>query len=105
MYYIELMAHASPPPEVPQLIAGSLLDTSGKTQLFAVPVKHPGPRHDHFIGHLPKNSLVTTLGNMAGDMNKCWVKVLSPLGVGWVRLKNLKRHVPGEDETGKASHL
>ena len=38
------MAHASPPPEVPQLIAGSLLDTSGKTQLFAVPVKHPGPR-------------------------------------------------------------
>lgn len=92
------MAYAKPPPEIPQLSAGSLLETTGKAQLFKVPVKTPSKYHVHFISVLPKGSLVTTLGEMAGGMGKCWVKVLSPLGVGWMRLSHLKKRVPGETQ-------
>lgn len=83
------MERVKPPVERPPMTKGTLLRSSKKTaHVFAKPQLRPSKKEA--MGLLKKDEYVTSLGEFASNGKVTYIYVLTSLGPGWVRVRDIK---------------
>lgn len=90
-----LKAKIEAPKQAPEMSKGTLLKTFRKrTLVYSKPSKSP---RAHTMGIIAKGENVMSIGEFVTGGTHTWVKVMTSIGPGWIRIKDVKGETPADE--------